>query len=121
MVDRQAISHTVIVSPEEAFGYMVAAEQMPDVTVEARIPESEQEAAVLVAEHVGTLIAEHGPAPAELHDFISAATHEVRGAFDDPEAGGVFVRLTTVRDGDAHRRFSTIAMLATAHQAYLPE
>lgn len=121
MVDREAISHTVIVSPEEAFGYLVAAEHMPDVTVEARVPESAQEAALLVAEHVGTLVAEHGPKPDQLHDFIRVATDEVRGAFDDPEAGGVFVRLTTVRDGHAHRRLSTIAMLATAHQAHLPE
>lgn len=116
-----AISHTVIVSPEEAWGYIRAAIEVPSVRIETFVPATERERQLCIAEHLGTLIGEHGgPASeaGELTSFVVEADTALRGAFDEPE-GAVLVRVHTPNTDGAAARLSMLSLLGCQYQATL--
>jgi hypothetical protein len=118
MSDTANISHTVIVSHSEAFGYVRAGFEVPDVKVETRVPRTPKQEGVLVAEHIGTLLREHQPEDGEITEFVAAADTGLRAAFSEPE-GAVFVRVTTPQDDMTYSRLDTVAQLAAFHGEHI--
>ena len=100
-------------SASDAFRYLDVVGQVAGAQVDVLTPQTHGVEA-LVREHVGTLLLEHGPSldPEERGPFAVAAAEGVRGAFEDPDADGVLVRLSVPRDGRLISSLTSLVVLA---------
>jgi hypothetical protein len=106
---------TIVVSPEDAFGYMQAGWNVPGTRVEIITPRDPAQRAAAVAEHLGTLIREHQPGPDELGEFEAAAAPDIWAAFEAPDPA-VLVRIQTASGGEGVTQAEQISQLAIQYR-----
>ena len=109
----ETVANTVIVSPDEAWGYVYATLRLGTAGTRVCVvaPATEEEAIAAEALHVRDLALAHGGEADAA--FLQEAAAGVRGAFASPEDPAVLVRVVTAAGEIGLQQAESIAQAAS--------